>query len=99
MSAEIGVLELQIHDNAGQAGKGLNSLAGALQSVRAAVGNDNIGLSKVGTQLNNLAKQINSTQSGTPTVIKNITALMNSLTGFSKIKKITINTEAIDKLK
>ena len=96
--AEIGVLELEIKDNAKDAGTGLKSLADALYKVKAQT-EGKIGLSKVGTELNALAKQINGTQSNTPTIIKNITSLMNSLTGFSKIKSLHIDTKSIDSLK
>lgn len=96
---DVGVLELQIRDNAGDAGQGLNNLADALSRVRTAVGGDKIGLSKVGTELNNLARQISSTKSNTPTAIKNITALFKSIEGFSKIKSINLNTESLQNLK
>lgn len=95
--ADIGVLELQIRDNAGQAGEGLNQLAGALSRVKEVAGTS-FGLGNVSKAVKNLHKSINEA-TGTSGTIKNITSLFNSLSSISKIKSLDIDTSSLDKVK
>lgn len=95
--AEIGVLELQIRDNAEHAGEGLNQLAGALSAVKKAVGKG-LGLSTVANQVVGMSKTINEAL-GTNTTVKNLASLFNSIASFSKIKKINIDTDSLEKFK
>lgn len=61
--AEVGVLNLQIHDNSAKAAEGLNSLATALERVRDVVGQVT-GLGNVAKQIEKIYKAVNGQDSG-----------------------------------
>lgn len=69
--AEIGVLNLTIHDNSENAAQGLDRLTDALSRIKAAIPNNGLGLSTVAKELNAFAKQINQAKA-TNTVLQNI---------------------------
>ena len=60
--AEVGVLEIQIHDNSEKAASGLDNLAGALNSVKKALGN---GL-RLGNTANQIEKLVTKMQTAIP---------------------------------
>ena len=62
MGAEVGVLELQIHDNSAKAASGLGNLASALTRVQKALGN---GL-KLGNTANQIEKLVTKMQTAIP---------------------------------
>ena len=89
---DVGVLELQIHDNADQAGAGLRNLADALSAVKNA--QKSFNLSKVGQELVNLTQIIQKAR-GTSTTIKNLGTMFNAINKFSNLKNFSIDAEKI----
>lgn len=74
--AEVGVLNLQIHDNSAKAAEGLGRLASALERVRKSVGGG-LKLGNVGTQI----EKINTAVSGATTggKVENLSRLASAL--------------------
>ena len=91
--AEVGVLNLTIHDNSEEAGYGLGKLADALGRVKRAVGTG-LNLSSVAEEVTKLAKTIQEAR-GTSTIVKNLGTMFNAINQFSKIKSFSIDTEKI----
>ena len=91
--AEVGVLNLTIHDNSSEAAKGLNTLADALAAVRDA--KKSFSLSGVAQSIKSL---VDNVKSSTP-VIGQLTKLFNSITAFSKLGEINIDVEKFAQLK
>ena len=93
---DVGVLELQIRDDSKEAGKGLVSLAGALERVKSAV--DGFSLSAVRKEISDLSSGITS-QKGASTTVKNLASLFNAISKFSKIKGFNIDKKPFENLK
>ena len=94
---DVGVLELQIRDNAEQAGGGLGNLADAISRVKTAVGKG-LGLGSVATQVTKLASTINAEKS-TSTTLKNLSSLFNAISNFSKLGKVNIDVKPFKDIK
>ena len=97
--AEIGVLELQIKDNASDTAGGLRKLAGALDRVRNAVGNA-VGLDEVAGNITKLSDAV--VKMSQNSAVKQITELgksIKSLVDASKLTKISFDTSGITALK
>ena len=90
--AEVGVLNLTIHDNSESAGEGLKHLADALNAVKTA--KKGFNLTNIGQQLVNLSQTIQSAK-GTSTAIRNLGTMFNAINKFSKLKDFTINSDKL----
>lgn len=89
--ADVGVLNLQIHDNSEQAGKGLDKLADALSRVKKAVG-DGINLSGVSTHIKNIAKVVDENISGS--TIAKLGEFGDALSKLKDIGNVNVNIKA-----
>ena len=102
---DVGNLNIEITSNASEASKGLYNVADALSRIKAAVPNNGIGLSKVATELNKFAKQINQAKA-TNAVLQNIANFGKGLKDVTSAIKATSKdfdtskiTGAIDAIK
>ena len=87
MGAEVGVLELQIHDNSAKAASGLGNLASALTRVQKALGS---GL-RLGNTANQIGKIVEKMQSAIPEEsVSRIERLANAMEKLSAAGKISI---------
>lgn len=91
--AEVGVLNLTIHDNSEEAGKGLQDLADALSAVKAA--KQNFSLQGVNTQISNIVNSVKENSK----VIGELGKLFNGLAQFGKIKNLSIPVDQFSALK
>ena len=83
--AEVGVLNLTIHDNSSQAAEGLNTLADALFRVKRAVGSE-LNLSTVATQIKKIAETVNNNINQTTiSSLKEFGDAMARLKGFGNV--------------
>ena len=87
---DVGNLNIEITSNASEASKGLYNVADALSRIKAAVPNNGIGLSKVATELNKFAKQINQAKA-TNAVLQNIANFGKGLKDMTSAIKATTN--------
>lgn len=95
---DVGILNLQIHDNSEQAGRGLNQFADALVRVQSAVGK--------GLQMGNVSRSLKSfatAVSENSRSLSNAGTFLNAITAYTKAfkntEKLKFNSEPIDKLK
>lgn len=87
MGAEVGVLELQIHDNSAKAASGLGNLASALTRVQNALGS---GL-RLGSTANQIGKIVEKMQSAIPEEsVSRIERLANAMEKLSAAGRISI---------
>ena len=94
--ADVGVLNLQIHDNSEQSAAGLDHLVDALERVRTAVGSG-IKLSGINTQIRNIAKAVND--SLTDSTFARIEQLADSLSKLQGIGDIRIKIQNAGEIK
>ena len=93
----IGVLNLEIKSNAGEASGSLKDLADALTRVKEAVGNG-LNLSGIAGPLNQLTKKINDSKA-----LANVGTFLNAVSSYTKafkdLEKTKFNAEPINQLK
>ena len=100
-TANVGVLNLEVRDNAKEAASGLSELATALESVQRAVG-DGLKLAGIVGPLNKLTKSVNDSKSlaNIGTFLKSVTSYYNTFKQIGDAtKKIEFNTAPIEQLK
>ena len=98
MAENIGVLELEIRDNASDAGQGLNSLATALSSVKQAVGKG-LGLGTASRQISGLVASVGSGSKALNSIGNMLTAVRQYADAFKEANGLKFNTQPIDDLK
>ena len=89
--ADVGVLELTIHDDAKSAASGLNELVGALQKVKAAVPIKEL------SSLSEVVNTVKTSMKGTGTVILSIQNLASAI-GDLKAKSKGLRLTNIEKI-
>jgi methyl-accepting chemotaxis protein len=93
---EVGVLNLEIRDNSSEAGKGLSKLAGALLSVKQALGGDGgIGLSPLVKDITDFSNEIK----GAIPAIKILNDFGKSMSALSKVKSFSLKAADFESLK
>lgn len=91
---DVGILNLQIHDNSEQAVQGLTKVAGALQSIKEAVNGAKIGT--VATQLKRIATVVN--ESMNDSVINRIERFCTAMSKLNGLGNININMRGADRI-
>ena len=91
---DVGILNLQIHDNSEQAVQGLKQVAGALQSIKEAVNGAKIGT--VATQLKRIATVVN--ESMNDSVINRIERFCTAMSKLNGLGNININMRGADRI-
>jgi len=93
--ADIGVLNLTIHDNSQTAADGLNSLASALTAVKTAKANFSLRI--VANQIKGIVEAVQGIK-GASTIIKNIGTMFNSIVKVSKVTDFAMGADKIREL-
>ena len=95
--AEVGVLNLTIHDNSSDAATGLGSLADALESVKTSL--KGFSLYKASNTVSSFAKAVNANSGA----LKNVGTFLNAVAEYTRVFKntnnIKFNTKPIEDLK
>lgn len=95
---EVGVLNLQIHDDSESASKGLNHLTDALVRIQTALGTG-LNLSGVSKPLNTFAKSV----SGNSKALANVGTFLNAMRdyhkAFKEVESVKFNAQPIEDIK
>ena len=87
----VGTLNLTVESNAGEVGKSLGALAGALERIQKAVPTSGLGLGQIASEVSSFITQINKIKSAS-TAFKSIEQLGNGLKGIAQTVKYSTDS-------